>query len=488
MNFRRAIRHIFLSALFLTSAFHSIPVKSEEPPIPFESDSAVLEPIEYSDDTPEFIRDWLPMRVMLYQNYPSIRKFPDTFLKNVEKSFLKRKFLTGDWGGLRTRLKNKGILPTLTYVADIQGNPVGGEKKGFKYFHNIGFDLVVDTEKLAGLRGGRFHFSVSQRSGESLTRRDIMNTFDVAQVCCVDTYKLVNLSYQQSLFDDKLNIRLGRIAGGDEFLSSPIYWLFVQNGIDGNPVGIFFNTGFSAYPNATWGVRVRTHPIENSYIMAGAYNANPDRLDRSKHGADFSFDGPYFFIAEAGYHLNELLRDKGLPGNYKIGGYHQTGNFKNFSNPEATKSGNWGFYVLIDQMIYREKGEKSLAVDQGLTPFGAFLFAPDSEINTFPFFMNGGLVYKGLIPGRYRDYAGFAFVYGKFSDKLDPTVTQNTEFQLTDTSMTPRDFEAVLEWMYKIQLTPWLYIQPDVQYVINPSGRKDIKDALVLGFQLGVSM
>jgi len=73
----------------------------------------------------------------------------------------------------------------------------------------------------------------------------------VAQVCCGDTYKLVDVSYLQSLFEDKLNIRFGRISGGDEFLSSPLYWLFVQNGIDGNPVGIFHNVGFSAYPNAT---------------------------------------------------------------------------------------------------------------------------------------------------------------------------------------------------------------------------------------------
>ncbi len=488
MNNRGDRGLIALIVPIIVLLIHAITVKCEEPPDTLNADSGVLEPIQYDENTPDYIRDMNPETVLLYQNHPSIREFPDTFIENNEKSFWKRKFLTGDWGGLRTRLNNKGVVPTLTYVADIQGNPVGGARQGFKYFHNIGLDLIIHTEKLIGLKGGRFHVSVSQRSGESLTHRDIKNTFNVAQVCCGDTYKLVNLSYEQALFDEKLNIRLGRISGGDEFLSSPLYWLFVQNGIDGNPVGIFFNAGFSAYPNATWGVRVKSHPTKNFYIMAGAYNANQERIKNSNHGADFTFDGPYFFIAETGYHLNGLLSQRGLPGNYKIGGYHQSGDYQIFSDPDRTKNGKWGFYVLVDQMIYREKGGHGIIADQGLTPFAAFLFAPDDEINSIPFFMNGGLVYKGLIPGRDQDYAGFALIYGKFTDKMNQDMAQATSFELTDNPMRPKDFEAVLEWMYKIQITQWLNIQPDVQYVIKPGGTGDIDNALVLGFQLGVSM
>lgn len=475
-------------ALIVIYAFLSVPARCEEPYIENRTDSAVLEPIQYDENTPDYIRDMNPETVLLYQNHPAIREFPDTYLENNEKSFWKRKFLTGDWNGLRTKLSNKGVLPTLTYVADIQGNPVGGARQGFKYFHNIGLDLIIHTEKLFGLKGGRFHVSVSQRSGESLTKRDIMNTFNVAQVCCGDTYKLVNLSYEQALYDELLNIRLGRISGGDEFLSSPLYWLFVQNGIDGNPVGIFFNAGFSAYPNAAWGVRVKSHPSKNFYIMAGAYNANQERVQDKNHGADFTFDGPYFFIAETGYHLNGLMSQRGLAGNYKLGGYHQTGDYPFFSDPERTKNGKWGFYVLIDQMIYREKGGYGKSGEQGLTPFGAFLFAPDDEINTLPFFMNLGLVYKGLIPTRNQDYAGFALVYGKFSDKLEQGISGSQVPGTMNNPMRPQEYEAVLEWMYKIQITPFLNIQPDIQYVINPGGRGDIKDALVLGFQLGLSM
>lgn len=468
--------------LFIYSTFPAYPQSTD---IPITRDLGT-ESVEYTDNVPYYLRKMVPDRVLFYEGHPPLREFTDIFVKNEEKSLFKRKYLTGDWGGFRTKLNNAGITPTLTYVTDIQGNPVGGDKKGFRYFHNIGLDIVFDMEKLAGWKGGRFHISASQRSGSSLTRRDIKNTFNVAQVCCGDTYKLVDVSYQQSLFEDKLNIRFGRISGGDEFLSSPLYWLFVQNGIDGNPVGIFHNVGFSAYPNATWGVRVRTRPTKDFYIMGGLYNANPERVKNSKHGVDLSFDDPYLIIAETGHHLNEFLNSPGLPGNYKIGAYYQTGNFNNFTKPGATKNGNFGFYILLDQMIYKEKGGVGLREDQGLHPFVSLLFAPDSDINTFPFFLNGGLVYKGLIPRRDKDYAGFAIVYGKYSDKIKPS--QPTEINLISDMTGSEDFEMVLEWMYKIQLTEWLNIQPDVQYVIKPGGTGEIPNALVLGFQLGVSI
>ncbi|MEM7009405.1 MAG: carbohydrate porin [Thermodesulfobacteriota bacterium] len=459
----------------------------------FEEDipvAAGLDPnyVEYTESVPYYYRDLLPNLVFEIENYPSVREFSDIFIRNKDQEIFKRKFLTGDWGGFRTELRNKGIVPTMTYMADVQGNPVGGKRKGFAYFHNIGLDLLVHTRKLFGWHGGRFHISASQRSGKSLTKRDIGNTFDVAQLCCGRTFKLVDLSYQQAFFGHRLNIRFGRIAGGDEFLSSPLYWLFVQNGIDGNPVGIFFNVGFSAYPNATWGARIKTRPTKNSYIMSGVYNANPDRTKNKHHGADFGFDGPYLVIAEAGYHLNSYLNSTGLPGNYKIGGYYQSGDFTNFTDPDSPKDGNYGFYILLDQMIYREQDQLGNRTDQGLHPFVSLLFAPDSEINTFPFFMNGGVVYKGLIPGRNNDYAGFAIVYGKYSNKISSTKISPTEFTLTSEITGTEDFEMVLEWMYKIQLTPWLNIQPDIQYVIKPGGTGDIPNALVVGFQMGVNI
>ena len=40
------------------------------------------------------------------------------------------------------------------------------------------------------------------------------------------------------------------------------------------------------------------------------------------------------------------------------------------------------------------------------------------NINKWPFFIDGGLIYKGLIPGRDNDMASFAFAYGHYSRNI----------------------------------------------------------------------
>lgn len=37
-------------------------------------------------------------------------------------------------------------------------------------------------------------------------------------------------------------------------------------------------------------------------------------------------------------------------------------------------------------------------------------------------------------------------------------------------------------------LTPWFTVQPDIQYILHPSGTSDIPDALVLGVQLTLKL
>jgi len=101
--------------------------------------------------------------------------------------------------------------------------------------------------------------------------------------------------------------------------------------------------------------------------------------------------------------------------------------------------------------------------------FGSLIYAPQERINPLPWFASAGASYRGLVPGRDKDTAGFALYYGGFSRDL-PGQT----------------YELVLEWTYAIALTRWLTIQPDLQYVINPGGRSSVGNAVVAGAQLTV--
>jgi porin len=172
-------------------------------------------------------------------------------------------------------------------------------------------------------------------------------------------------------------------------------------------------------------------------------------------------------ISEAGYTPGRGRGSTVLPGDYKFGVYYDTGQFNELADVERTRDGNYGFYVVTDQMVYSEPGAGS----QGLTLWATATYAPQEEINLFPFFLSGGFVYQGVFPGRDNDAAGFGFAYGKLSRDLED-----------------QDYEIGLEGTYIYQVTPWLGLQPDVQLIVHPGGSGSIPDALVAGMQLSVDI
>src|SRR6266446_6592070 len=120
-----------------------------------------------------------------------------------------RGHLLGDWHGARTWLKDHGVTPTVTFVTDALGNPTGGQRQGFRGANDLGVDLRFDLEKVSGTAGGSFEVSFSERFGASLSEEDIGNVFTVQQVFGGQTYRIVDVAYQQKLLDSRIEFRVG---------------------------------------------------------------------------------------------------------------------------------------------------------------------------------------------------------------------------------------------------------------------------------------
>jgi porin len=396
--------------------------------------------------------------------------------------------LLGDWAGLRTKMEDFGITPTLTYESDIAGNPSGGKSQGVAYADNIGLGLLFDLDKLVGLEGGSFLISMSQRDGDSLSQKRVGNVFTIQQVYGGETFHLIDLAYLQKLFDDRVELRLGRIGAGDDFLVCQYDYLFMQNGFDGNPVGIFFNSpGMSAYPNDTWGARFKVKLTQRTYIMAGAYNGDTAIRADDNHGVDMSMNGPVFVIGEAGYRLNGLPGDSQFLGNYKAGFWYDNSTFTDYNTvgygqPAGTKQGSWGFYGLFDQVLIPFAEPTS---NRGLGVFGSVMVAPDESVSQMPYFFTAGVACRGLCASRPTDTAGLGVVFGEFSNDLHDAEQRE---QLLDPTVGVQSHETVLEGTYRFNLRHGaLFFQPDVQYVMRPGGTGQLANAVVLGCQLGVN-
>jgi len=300
------------------------------------------------------------------------------------ESWSKQNYFTGNWGGYRDKLKNEGIDIFGFYDLTVLGNPIGGVKKGVAYAGLLNLYIDFDLEKLINIKGLRFRVSGSWATGRSLTDDFIGNFFQVSSVFSGTEARLYQLYLEQSLFDDMLNIALGRLATGDEFMTSPIFFNFVSLAFDQNPISVLFNIpSFTVDPVSTWGARVKVRPFKEFYAMLGIYNSELGSGKISFNNFEASFNGEGLLIGELGYMLNSDKDSNGFPGNFKVGAYYDTNRFTVLSAPDEKRRGNYGFYLVMDQMISREDGRGS---DQGLKSFATFTLAPSEDINTFPFF------------------------------------------------------------------------------------------------------
>ncbi len=398
--------------------------------------------------------------------------------------------ITGDWFGARTWLYDRGIDITGGYAMEFMANPVGGEDQGQTYVHNVLLRADFDLQKLLGVPNTIFRIAGSQRTGNSLSQRDIGNAISVQQLYGGgQRVRLVQAEFITSLYEDRLNLAYGRLAATDDFLTSPLYCQFITNGICGQPPSPFFNlpNGITAYPTAVWGTRAKVRPTEETYVQVGVYDGDVSQRnnageDNNKHGTNFTFgDNGVLILSEIGYTPEQGLFD--LPGHYKLGGYYHTGDFRNVSedvdggNPFASGlpgekfSGNSGVYLLFDQMVYREADR----TEQGLTLFTVFVMSPDDKHNTIPYYASGGAVYTGLIKSRPYDKTAFGVHNAWFSDALSDA--------RHDAGLERQNRETTIELNHQFQVTPAVYFRPAIQYVVTPNGQDDIDNALVVGFE-----
>ena len=382
-------------------------------------------------------------------------------------SWLSGPGLGGTWFGLRDALTQRGITPSISYTADVQGNVMGGLRRGSAYAGQLNADLTFDLGKLAGLDGLTFGISGNWASGTDLSADDIGNFFVVAQAFAGDRVRLYTLYLDQSLLEGRLDIKVGRFAPGDDFLSWPQYTFFVNIALNPAIFATQVNVpGFTAAPIGTWGGRVRAKPIETFTTTVGMFFSDPSRDLSNTGGIDFGLDVPgagYLAMAEFAYLHNQGEGAGGMPGTYRFGGYYDSNRYPTFTDPQTFRRGNWGVYLLADQIIYRDGPESQRA----LALFGALVAAPRQSINTIPLFASGGVVYRGLLPRRPKDITGLAAYVGAFSRDLPG-----------------QSVETVLELTHTMPLTPWLTVQPDIQYIINPAGRSSATNALVIGVQI----
>src|SRR5207247_1633978 len=173
------------------------------------------------------------------------------------------------------------------------------------------------------------------------------------------------------------------------------------------------NASVPSYPNTAWGLRARWSFTDNVYAMTGVYDAFSRFRANRYHGVDFSIrhDSGVAVMQEFGWQPL-IARRLGLPGTVKVGGVYTSEPKVKFESGNR-RSGTYDVYATIQQKLWEEPG----ATHQGLSGFLAVTYAP-ADLNTIEHFVDGGLLYTGLVPRRDRDVLGLLGLYGDFRPDL----------------------------------------------------------------------
>ncbi|KKB63317.1 porin [Robbsia andropogonis] len=405
-------------------------------------------------------------------------------------SFWERSNLLGNIGGLRDVLGDHGITLTLQETSEYLYNTSGGTHRGGAYDGLTQFGFTVDTGKLVGLPGGTFNVSGLQIHGTNLTQRYLQSLQAASGIEADATTRLWELWYQQTLFDGKADVKVGQQSLDQEFMVSQYATPFM-NGTFGWPVLVSSDLpgGGPAYPLSSLGVRLRVKPSASWTVLTGVFDGNPagrasgDAQQFNAHGTNFNLGSGALVIGEVQYALNAPPADPkaappaGLPGTYKLGFWYQSQHFDDLSNGTdglslanpasngvpVSHHGDYGFYGVADQMVWRPSADSPRAVGV----FARVMGAPGDR-NVVDFALNAGVTLKAPFAGRDNDTAGIAVGYAKIGSHaraLDSAVGT-----YTTPGYPVRSAETVVEATYQYQVTPWWQLQADLQHIFRPGG------------------
>ncbi len=383
--------------------------------------------------------------------------------------------MLGDMGGIRTALGQYGIQFDAVDSETLLDNMAGAVKNGATMQGVLTLGVDVDTARLLGLPGGTFHVSALQLHGRPLSPYYLQDLQAANGTEGDNATRLWELWYDQQFLRNRLDFKIGQQSIDSEFLVSTYSGLFV-NTMAGWPLipSVDLYGGGPAYPLSSLGLRLRAEPADNVTVLAGVFDDNPggsafyaDAQARDSAGTLFNLNTGALWIAEFQY----SAKPAGLPGTYKFGGFYDSGHFPDQRFDTDGRSlaaadsdglprmhrGNYAFYGVADQTVWQSHADSSRTANL----FVRIITAPAGQ-NLVDFSANGGITITAPLPGRENDTAGIDFGLGRVSSRV-------ADFD-RDAGLKRRGCEELVELTYQAQITPWLVVQPDLQYVFTPAG------------------
>ena len=389
--------------------------------------------------------------------------------------------LTGDWGGARTDMKNKGVELELALYQFYQGVASGGIDDSSEYFGTFQTVLKSDLGKMAGWNFWSVEFKTETRFGGPLPGGtgsiNPVNTAALAPKPDGEVFAITALNATRLFPIDLKTGELMAIAVGRFNLLD----LLDEDFFSGAGVERFFNMAQIGPLTVLRQVPLVTNGISYAWIKRGEPFFTFALLDPNDHStttglSDLFADGVTFSPG-----LNLPAKYGGKSAKHTISFAITTKEYTPFDAikqviipgpplfPIEPQGGSWSLGYTFRQYIV-ERGHRD--------GWGFFSQVSVADQDTSPIttYFDLGLGGNGLLAGRPSDEFGIAYAFTDLSDELKDNLDLITDAR--------QRAEHQLEIFYNAHLTPWFRLTGDLQ-IIRPT-RPIADTAIVPGVRLGI--
>jgi len=404
------------------------------------------------------------------------------------------KWMTGDWGGERTRLIEQGIDIKADYVGEVGANLHGGynDDKTARYSDQFGLGVALDLQKLWGWDNTQAKIQLTNRNGQNISNDRVGDPRAGTLSSSQEVYgrghmvRLTQLWIQHQFLDGKLDVKAGYFGEGEDFNTFPCE--FQNLAFCGSQVGNWATNLWYNWPVSQAALRVKYNITPELYAQIGAYNQNPSQLE---HGNGFKLSGSGTKGTVLPVELVWSPKVNDLPGEYRVGYYKSTApaddvkvNITNDGQDYRVRDSKHGYWFVVQQQLTSHNGDAS----RGLHIAANATFH-DKQTNIVDNYQSLMFVYKGPFDARPKDDIGIGAARIHVNDDVKKSAELiNASIGATDYSdplYTPlRNTEYNYELNYGFHVTNWLTVRPNLQYITHPGGVDQVDNALVAGLKI----
>jgi porin len=361
-----------------------------------------------------------------------------------------------------------------SYTGDLWRNAHGGRRTGGAWLDKIDLELAIDGNLAWRYPGLRAFAHVLRTNTARFSDPYVGDAMIVSNIDAAAALRLYEAWFEWSGGQERPgSVRVGLYDLNSEFDVNAARALFIHSGHGvGHDLGQTGENGPSIFPVTSFAVRGAWQPAQAWRVLGALLDAVPGRRN------DPDRAGLHVSSSEGALGIVEVQWAHGRAGRLAAGHWRYTSEFSDLrstpDDPRPARRGNRGTYVTA----VLDLGSPGAGVEPVTSAFVRYGVA-NGNINEFRSYVGAGVQTRSPVPSRVQDRVGIALSWARLGAAARETATPLME----------RDpYEAALEITYRMPVTNWLAIQPDIQYVFNPGADASLPDSFVLGVRFELSL